>query len=223
MLQPVPFAAYPSTVTGGNSGRPSRQGARDGMGSQPEVSTAPHPGAAARGRVSQPPAAPASSRPLRSALFRAPGAINRGSASGAAPLRSGPPASPAPPRSPGRASPRLSLEAGGDAGLVTAPLGRAPASRAFGPAAFRPRPRAGRRNKGQGPQGSPCSPSPLQSFRGAEETKLGLGEGLGGEQVRPRGVAGSSGRGWNLNLESLFGRRTRNRECGQRKDSNLQL
>ncbi|XP_025770040.1 DNA excision repair protein ERCC-1-like [Puma concolor] len=53
------------------------------------------------------------------------------------PLRAGPVAIDSPGR---RASPWLSLEAGGDAGLVTAPLGRAPASRAFGWRLSAPRP-----------------------------------------------------------------------------------
>lgn len=108
-------------VPGDTLGWPSRRGAHEGAGSGPAYSTVPHPGASTPGRVSQPRAAPASSRPLCSTLFRAPGAINRGSHSLGEPPPSllGPPASPArrDRRSP---SPRLSLEAGGDAGLVTA-------------------------------------------------------------------------------------------------------
>lgn len=99
-LQTTSFAVY-LTIHGLSQWThwdgPSRSGVREGAGSGPVCSTVPHPGASTPGRVSQPRAAPASSRPLCSTLFRAPGAINRGSHSLGEPPPSllGPPASPA--------------------------------------------------------------------------------------------------------------------------------
>lgn len=150
------------------------------------------------GRCSGPgesvPAAPASSQPLHSALFRAPGAINRGSWSGAAALALPPhPVSSAPQCLPGRASPRLSLEAGGDTGLVTASLGRVSASRAFVPASACLPPRASWTELGGG---GPHILHPHSTPTGRREnSKLGLGEGLGVEQRRTQESRGNLGCG----------------------------
>lgn len=115
------------------------------------------------------PAAPASSQPLHSALFRAPGAINRGLWSGAVALaRPPPPVSPAPQRLPGRASPRLSLEAGGDTGRVTESLGCFPASRAFVPASVCLLPRASWTELGVG---VPIFSIPTAPAPGARKTR----------------------------------------------------
>ena len=92
MLQILSFALYPSTVvTSRNLGCPSSRGAREGAGSGPGASTAPHGGGRCSGPGESVPAAPASSQPLHSALFRAPGTINRGSWNGAAALALPPP------------------------------------------------------------------------------------------------------------------------------------
>lgn len=104
LMLPTPFAVYLSIhrhiVPVDTSRCTSRSGVREGAGVGSGVlHCPPHPGASTPGRVSQPRAAPASSRPLCSTLFRAPGAINRGSQSRGepAPLSARAPCVPGPP------------------------------------------------------------------------------------------------------------------------------